>query len=78
MEIAVILKVAKQAFVFVVRANPEPELSLRDSPRPGRDGRCQNKHKPAKAAAFLKTQGTVLWIFLPEPVGFAGSGSGVG
>jgi hypothetical protein len=45
-------------------------------PRPGRDDRCQNK--PAKSGRVFETQGTVLWIFLPKPVGFAGSGPGVG
>jgi len=31
-----------------------------------------------EASAFLKAQGTVLRIFLPEPVGLAGDGAGVG
>ncbi len=70
------LRFAKQAFVFVVGANPEPEISLRDSH--GQGAMAAAKTSPPKAAAFLKTQGAVLGIFLPKPVGFAGSGPGVG
>ena len=73
---AVILKFAKQAFVFVVCANPEPEISLRDGH--GQGAMAAAKTSPPKAAAFLKTQGTVLWISLPKPVGFAGGVPGVG
>jgi len=36
------------------------------------------KTSPPEAAALLKAQGTVLGIFLPEPIGFAGGGAGVG
>jgi len=70
------LRFAEQAFVFVMGANPKPQVSLRNGH--GQGAMTAAETRPPVAPALLKAQRAVLRILLPELVGFAGSDAGLG